>query len=81
MIKKRLLITGIIAVFAASFTLFFVFDKMEALEQTCSEDSGNSMLCEQFEGLGLSRTAVGFAVFVIILVIVATVYTMLSSTS
>lgn len=81
MIKKRLILSGVAVVFIASFILFFVFDKLNALEEACAADRDTSMLCEQFGGAGLAKTVIFFFVLLVILAIVATVYVMLTSTS
>lgn len=77
--KKKMLLAGLITLFVTTFSLFYIFDKVEELQHACETDQGLSLICREMNGYSLSSIAILVAVGTVVLVIIATVYMLLSS--
>jgi hypothetical protein len=70
---------GLVTVFVAIFTLFYVFDQIQKVADSCATDVTANALCKQFTGFTQSILIVVLIIAGFVIVITATAYILLSS--
>ena len=70
---------GLMAVFIAVFTLFFIFDQIQKLGDNCAANPGYNSLCSQFTGFTQSLLIVILIIAGFVIIITSTAYILLSS--
>jgi len=72
-------VIGLAAVFIAVFTLFYIFDQIQKLADSCAASPGANPLCSQFTGFTQSILIVVLIIAGFVVIITATAYILLSS--
>jgi hypothetical protein len=70
---------GLATVFIAVFALFFIFDQIQKLADSCAADPTFSALCKQFTGFTQSLLIVILIIAGFVIIITATAFILLSS--
>jgi len=70
---------GLAAVFIAVFTLFYIFDQIQKLGDSCANGTTTSALCKQFTGFTQSLLIIILIIAGFVIIITATAYILLSS--
>lgn len=73
------ILIGLAAVFIAIFTLFYIFDQISHLADSCAANVNVSQLCKQFTGFTQSIIVVVLIIAGFVIIITATAYILLSS--
>ncbi|MEM5854004.1 MAG: hypothetical protein QXS37_03105 [Candidatus Aenigmatarchaeota archaeon] len=73
------IVLGALAVFVATFMLFYIFDNINKLAEECKTEVLKSPICEQFSGFTLSMLVLLLIISGFIFVILTTAYILLSS--
>lgn len=69
---------GMVAVFIAVFTLFFIFDQITKFGNSCVATSNADALCSQFTGFTQSLIIILLIISGFVIIITATAYILLS---
>ena len=70
---------GLVTIFVAAFTLFFVFHSLEQLSLRCETDPSSSSLCAQLSGFSMSMLIVLLIIGGFVITITATAYILLAA--
>jgi len=73
------IVFGLAAVFVAVFTLFYIFDQIQKLSDSCAKDPTVNNLCRQFTGFTKSILIIILIIAGFVIIISATAYILLSS--
>jgi uncharacterized membrane protein YhaH (DUF805 family) len=70
---------GLATVFVAVFTLFFIFDNIEAMAAKCQSNPDHSPVCGQMTGFSLTMIVVLLIIGGLVITVSATAYILFSA--
>jgi len=80
MAGRSYLFIGLLTIFIATFSIFFIFLNIEKMVQTCKTNPGYSSACKQLNNVSISLITLLLIVGGFVLIISLTSYIILSAT-